>query len=244
MNKQAFYSLGLTHAETQIYLSLLDLGTAHVGDIMEITGFHRRNIYDSLARLMKKGIVSFVIHNNKKLFSPANPRILIDRVEEKKYELENLKKEFISLMPELELKTKMYKRHDVRFFSGAEGLKTVFEDILRMKCDYIGVSPEPNLEKILRQYIIHYAAKRRKEKIKARMIYGEKSRKFVKKKSLTEVRYIPNEYTSDVALRVYADRIAILLLSKEDPTAVVIQNKTIADGYRKYFKVLWKAAKR
>jgi hypothetical protein len=46
-----------------------------------------------------------------------------------------------------------------------------------------------------------------------------------------------------VALRVYGDRIAVILLSEQDPIAIVIQNQTIADGYRKYFEILWQAAK-
>jgi HTH-type transcriptional regulator, sugar sensing transcriptional regulator len=78
MNKQLFYSLGLTKNETKVYLTLMDLGAAQAGQITEKSGIHRRNVYDSLSRLMEKGLVSFVTVNNKKIFSPVNPKRFLD----------------------------------------------------------------------------------------------------------------------------------------------------------------------
>ena len=69
MHDEIFDELGLTNSEARIYIILLDLGTAQVGQIMEKTGMHRRNIYDSIARLLEKGLVSYVMINNKKYFN-------------------------------------------------------------------------------------------------------------------------------------------------------------------------------
>ncbi|MBI2124815.1 hypothetical protein HYT92_03415 [Candidatus Pacearchaeota archaeon] len=243
MHREIFNEVGLTNSEARIYTALLDLGTAQIGQIVERTGMHRRNIYDSISRLLEKGLASFVISNSKKVFSPASPRRMIGLLEEKKFELENLKARLNKIMPELEIKTRLEERHDVRFFKGPEGLKTVFEHILRTGEDYVGISPGYHLEKLLKYYMRHFANKRVNSKIRKKLIYSEKARKQTKKNALTEIRYIPDRYSSITALRVYGNNVAILLLSEKDPVAVVVRNHAIADGYRKYFELMWKAAK-
>jgi len=226
-----------------VYVALLELGTAQAGQVTEISGIHRRNVYDSIARLMEKGLVSYVKVNNKKLFSSANPKRFLEIIEEKKFELDSLNSDFSRIMPELELRRKMQPSHDVRFFKGVEGLKTVYEDIIRTGNGYIGYGQGQPIERILKHYFRHFVDKRVKGKIRLKLIYDEASREKVKINPLTEARYIPNQYTSNAALRIYGDKIALLLLSEEEPLAIVIKNKAIAEGYRKYFEVMWKAAK-
>ena len=191
---------------------------------------------------MEKGLVSFVIINNKKVFSPVNPKRFLEIIDEKEYELNSLKEKFNSIIPELELMAKLKESHDVRFFKGAEGLKSVFEDILRTKEDYVGYGPKYELIDILRHYYRHVIERRVKSKIRTRFICGEELRD-KKPNPYSKIRYIPQEYSSKSALRIYGNKVAIMLLSKEEPLAIVIKNKAISDGYRKYFEVMWKAAK-
>ena len=242
MNKDLFYSLGLTSNETKVYISLIELGNSQVAQITEKSGIHRRNVYDSISRLMEKGLVSSVTVNNNKIFSPVNPKRFLEIIDEKSYELGNLKRKFREMLPELELMTKLKDSHDVRFFKGAEGLKSVFEDILRTKEDYMGYGPKDELTDILRHYYKHVIERRIKAKIRTRFICGEESRD-KKPNPYSQIRYIPQEYSSKAALRIYGNKVAIMLLTKDEPLAIVIKNKSIADGYRKYFEVMWKAAK-
>ena len=242
INKELFHSLGLTRNETKAYVTLMELGNAQVSEITENSGIHRRNVYDSISRLMEKGLVSFVIVNNKKIFSPVNPKRFLEIIDEKEYELEGLKKRFNSVIPELELMKKLKDSHEVRFFKGAEGLKSVFEDILRTKEDYVGYGPKDELSDILKHYYRHVIERRVKAKIRTRFICGEESRD-KKPNPYSQIRYIPQEYSSKAALRIYGNKVAIMLLSKEEPLAIVIKNKAISDGYRKYFEVMWKNAK-
>ena len=80
--------------------------------------------------------------------------------------------------------------------------------------------------------------------MKLKMIWDEHSRgKYFTKTSLVESRFLPNEVCSYAALRIYGNKVALMLFSEEQPLAVVIENKAIADGYRKYFEIMWKAAK-
>jgi sugar-specific transcriptional regulator TrmB len=57
--------LGLSKNETKVYLALLELGLSSLKDITSKSGVHRTNVYDSLKRLVKKGLVSHVTKDNK-----------------------------------------------------------------------------------------------------------------------------------------------------------------------------------
>lgn len=243
INKELFHLLGLTGNESKVYVTLLELGNSRVAEITENCGIHRRNVYDSLSRLMEKGLVSFVTVNNKKVFSPVNPKRFLEIIDEKEYNLANLRKKFNLIVPELELMKKFRDSHDVRFFKGAEGLKSVFEDILRTKEEYMGYGPKDELREILKHYYKHVIERRVKAKIRTRFICGEESRDSKKPNPYSQIKYIPEEYSSKAALRIYGDKVAIMLLSKEAPLAIVIKNRAISDGYKKYFEVMWKAAK-
>ena len=243
MDNELFRELGLTENEIKVYHSLLDLGAAQAGQITEKSGVHRRNVYDSLSRLMEKGLVSFVTVNNKKLFSPANPEKFLEIIDEKKFELDDVKKRFQKEIPELKLKTELQEKHDVRFFRGSEGLKTVFDDIIRTKKDYIGYGPGGQIEKILKHSIERFVSKMTKAKITMKLVYNEGSRKLIERDRLSEVRFMPDKYSSHAALRIYGDKVAILLLTEKEPLAIVIKNRELADGYRKYFNVIWKNSK-
>lgn len=244
MEEELLTEFGLTRNEVNVYLTLLKMGSSLAGQITEKTGIHRRNVYDALERLQEKGLVSFVIINNKKLFSSANPKRFVEIIEENKHRLDIRKKEFKNVLPRLNSLMSLTQKHDVRFFKDVEGLKTVYEDILRTGKNYVGYGPGEDVEKILKFYFKHYVQRRKELKIRTRLIYPEKDRgkKFIKT-TLSEARFLPNKYSSHAALRIYGDKVALLLLSEDEPLAIIVKNKKIADGYKKYFEVIWNSAK-
>ena len=70
-----------------------------------------------------------------------------------------------------------------------------------------------------------------------------KEKEKVKKIHLSEIRLLPEKYSSPLAVNIYGDKVAIILWSRENPFAIVIKNKEISEGYRKHFELMWKSAK-
>ncbi|MBI2971002.1 MAG: hypothetical protein HYY37_01130 [Candidatus Aenigmarchaeota archaeon] len=235
--------IGLTKNEAKIYLNLLRSGSSRAGRITEATGIHRRNVYDALERLMQKGLVSFVTMNSRKLFHATEPERLLQIVEEQKKSIEEsrrrLEKEIHKLKPHRR------EHGDVKVFKGREGIKTVFEDILAAGENYAGYGPGEQIEKVLRFYMPGYVRRRMKKNIKPKLIYNESAhnRRYTSNPML-ECRFLPDEFSSHAALRIYGSKVAIILFSEDEPLAIVIENKSIAEGYRKYFNVMWNAAKK
>ena len=239
MENKILQSLGLTKNECKVYLTLLRMGTASAGKITEWCGIHRRNVYDSIERLMEKGLISFVVINNRKYFSAVEPERFFGIIEEKKAVLDEQKKLLSSLLPQL-VRAEEPQKQEVAFYKGRGGMKTVYDDILKTGKDYIGYGPGTQIETVMKSYLIHYVNRRVSLNISARMIYdiGSKDKWFTKK-PLVESRYLPEQYSSHAAIRIYGDKVAILLFSVDVPIAVVIDNKSIGDSYRKYFEILW-----
>ena len=59
-----------------------------------------------------------------------------------------------------------------------------------------------------------------------------------------EIKYMHKKYSSPLAINIYGKKVAIILWSKENPFAVVIKNKEISEGYKKYFELVWGVAKK
>jgi len=229
---------GLTRNEAVVYLELLRTGSTIAKNITKITNMHRTSVYNCLQRLQKKGLVSEITFDKVTHYEAAEPEKLLALVKEREDQLK-------LILPELKKlkETKFYTKHEVRYFKGKQGLKTVFEDILNTGNDYVGWGPEKKIESLLKYYFIYYVRTRQEKKIHAKMIYSEDSKRMAYTKNpLVEVRFLPKLFYYPTAHRVYGDKVAIILL-EEDPRCILIDNKVIADSYRKQFNVLWKIAK-
>lgn len=230
-------TFGLTKLESKVYLTLLDLGPSLAGLITRKSGIHRRNVYDALERLIQKGLVGYIIKNNRKYFEAANPEKLLELLKEKE---ESIK----SILPQLKSKYEQtFEKSETLFFKGKNGLKTVFEDQLSIKKEILILGASSLAREILKYYFHWYDKRRIKSKIKAKLLYNESARKD-RKIRLAQIRYLPKDYHNPAAMNIYGDKVAIIHWSKDNPFVILIRDKEIAEGYRNYFNLLWNMAKR
>ena len=73
-------NLGLEQKEAKVYLELLKLGEATATKIGEKTNLDRTLMYQIANKLIEKGLVSYIIKNNVKYFSAANPKKLMEDI--------------------------------------------------------------------------------------------------------------------------------------------------------------------
>src|SRR3989338_7083739 len=103
--------IGLSRAESKLYLAMIRLGSSATGSIVKETGLRKSTVYESLNRLLEKGLVSYVIKNNIKFFEAADPDRLVDFIEEQKRELDESKDDIKKIMPELKSMQSSLKSH-------------------------------------------------------------------------------------------------------------------------------------
>jgi len=232
--KEMLKETGLTDSEARIYLALLELGPSLAGKISRKTGIHRRNVYDITERLIKKGLIGYILKNNRKVFEAANPERFLEAMKEKETEFEEA-------LPGLKaLYEKTTEKQETNFYTGREGLKTVFQDQLEQNKEVLILGASYSAFEILPFYFKWYDTDRKKKKIRARIIASEPLKKKI---PLAEIRYLPQKYANPLAINIYKDKVAIILWKKE-PLAVVIKNSEIAESYKKYFELVWRVAKK
>lgn len=244
MDNHTLKLLGLSGNDYKVYESALR-GNLTAAQICSDTHIHRRNVYDCLNRLLKLGLLSYYVQHKKKFYIASAPEKILDILKEKKEFMLNIETRVKSKIGKLKLmRVEAKNPFNVNVFIGREGLKNIYNDMLHTEKDYIGFGPGRQLEKIMMFYLHNFVKDRVKRGIKIRQIYDESSRghKYTKS-ALSEVRYFPDEICSHAALRVYGNKVVIMLLDTKDPLAILIEKSEIADGYRKYFEVLWKSAK-
>jgi len=239
MDLETLKDTGLTKNEALVYRALLELGPSLAGQISRKIGLHRRTVYDTTEMLIKKGLIGYILKNNRRLFSASSPKRFLEILEEKENNINSILPEMIAYYK------KTQEKQETNFYKGKQGLKTVFEDQIETGKEILILGAYPIAYEVLQFYFKWFDEKRKKKKIKAKIIFNKVGKTLQKPKiPLCEIKYLPQKYSSPLAINIYGDKVAIILWSKENPLAIVIKNKEISEGYKKYFEVMWKIAKK
>jgi len=235
--------VGLNEKEIKIYVKLLDLNEATVSKIAKETNINRSLLYFILFGLEKKGFVSYFIKNNIKYYRPVEPEKILNLIEEKK-------KSFELILPELIDRVKLNKtRPVIEILEGKEGIKTILNEILRLKQDWFAFNVPGMGPKILGDWVHSYEKERQKLGIKLKVLMVEseqgleRGREFSKMKN-TRVKYLGKNYESPSSNYIYSDRLVIIFWYPEFPFAIRIIDSNLVKSYKKYFNEMWKIARR
>ena len=225
INKETILQqFGLPKNESKVYTSLLELGSSSAGQITKSSGIHRRNVYDSLERLIKKGLVSYIIREKVKYFEAVSSPFLSNLLRIKKNSNAN---ENIAVV-----------------YQGLNGVKSIFEDILNSRKENLVLGAHKPPENI-KGYLERFHKKRIRFRIKERLLFFNKTdTKRAKKLSelpFTKVRFLPNSNGSKVAINIYGDNVAMLM--RKESGGFLIKNEFVAENFREYFNLLWKIGK-
>jgi predicted transcriptional regulator len=226
--------IGLTNGEAKVYLALTKLGSSPVSKIKEETTLHRTAIYDFIERLISKGLVNYVIKDNVRYYKSTQPIKLLELLKEK----EQLVKEII---PGLDKLSKFNKEEvKVEVYHGKEGIKTILNDIIRTKkeCLNFGID-DTSFEKILGPFLDNYFIRSKEAKITEKCLTYQGTPHINKQKHML-YRYIPKEFFNPTVTQVYGDKVAIIIW--EPLMTILIENKQLANSYRKHFEMLWMLA--
>jgi len=227
--------IGFSETESKIYIVLLELGQAQAGEISKKSQVNRTTTYDALERLIEKGFVKYFVTANKKIFKPVSPDKIIEYIKEQEKTAEDI-------LPELK---KLYKslkdKEEFNIYQGRKGSRSILFDILKYK-KYVAYGSRGRFLEIMKHDFISFQNRKKEKKIKARVVINKSSRKSESVKiAYTKFKFIPDEYTGPSTTFVYGNYVAVMIWG-ENPTAMVIKSKGIAESYKNYFEFLWKTA--
>lgn len=244
MYTELFQELGLAQNEAKIYETLLTEGESPVGLIANKSKVHRRNVYDSLNRLVEKGLVFEIIQHRENHYQAVEPGKLVESLEEKR---RALNKELPNL---IELYNATPHNQEVYISKGMEGWKNYMREVLRIGGDVhvIGAKAQLNSPR-LKSFFPSFNAERERKGIKFHNLYDHEVKGthhigFIGE----ECRFLPKKYSSVATVSILKDRVfyfpGITVGDfNEDFAFTVIVNQQIASAHLKWWQFMWDMCK-
>lgn len=239
MYEQQLKELGLTDNEVKIYLILLEQGMMNPSEISQKLGLHRGYIYDALERMLEKEVTNSILQSNKKYFQATSPDNLIELL---KLRLESFQK----IVPELN-KLIGFKQEEtkVELHKGNRVYRTLIKDILsQLKNEeevlLIGIDEDVLIKEVEPIYLKQYLNTIKTKNVQERIILKKGSKKM--EYSNLKYKELDEQYIGKTAQIIYHNKVALFILGTPY-YLIMINNKEIADTFRKQFNLLWSIAK-
>lgn len=240
--------IGLTVSESKVYLKLLELGSESAGNIAIKSKTTPSKIYETLEKLIDKGLVSYITDKNIKVYSASHPRELLSYYDDKVKNILLLRNEIEALIPKLEERMKL-RRHksEASIYKGLNGLKTAFYEIL----DDLGKDDEvlamgiPNRTNESNWFFVKLHKDLEIRKINIRLILSPSTALYgnvIDKTSnlINNVNVRCSKFDSASATIILGNRVIIFPKETIEPILFVIDNKDVADSFRIQFEESWK----
>lgn len=228
--KEIVKELGLSDNEAEVYVLLLELNEALASEIAEKSKISRPHIYDTIAKLIDKGLASYVNKNNRRYFKAASPDVLLELLKAKESSLQEV-------LPELKkLYAPQKEKPLVEVYEGKEGLKNILHDLLRSNKDFCAFGPTTKWREEIPLEMDRYFKQRDKLSFKARLLAPSGTKTMEYKKN--EYRFLPKEYSSPATTIMYDDKTWMILWL---PTiiSILVENKELAESFKSFFEMMW-----
>jgi len=235
MEIQELVDLGLTENQARIYIELLKKPAQNPGSLSKKLSIDRSFIYNILDSLILKGLVSYSIESNKKVFLASDPSCLLKELEEKR--LKTLK-----VIGDLQKLNQESEQGELaKIYQGKSGFKWYVRQLLDSDSFFtMGGGANTEFLELLKFEYPHYLKELNKKKIKGKLITSQKNKSKMLKlynKSDVHIKILKNLNT-DVNFSMFNNKLAIWSV-KDNPFVIMINRKDISKALEKYFTELW-----
>jgi sugar-specific transcriptional regulator TrmB len=235
--------IGLGKREATVYSALIETGETTTGPLVKKTGIPASKIYETLDRLVSKGLVGFVMKEKTKHFSATNPERLIDYLEEKKKDLAKQEAEVVRLLPYLkEQRKKGEEFQGAEVAYGFEGFRSLVNKLIadaKKGDDYLFLSFYPKEpEKFKRTYAFYedFDRVRKKKGLNVKGLIPENIRGLVGKRPYSKICYV--DFPIPLNISICGDKVLFTPWEDEEVTYIVY-SRQLADSFRNYFNSIF-----
>lgn len=233
---------GISEKAAGIYLALLGRRKMTVSEIARESNTKRATCYEHIDTLLGRDFVLRIPVGKRMYYAAVDPRRLLADFKKKAAQFEEK-------LPEmLEIHDKAIQKPKVSFYEGKRELRRIYDDLFNTVGEVHSIFPPG-------AFFENFTEADYDEFDKALSSHTLKSKDlFVDDRYLSKIRNIrekngsgnkkdkklPDWFTSNVDVLIYSEKVA--LISLRDLSAIVIENKDIADLFRNMHSGLWSAA--
>lgn len=240
-------SMGISPAESKVYLTLMKLGNAKAGQIISLVELSSSNVHEALEKLSKKGLISFIIKNNIKEYTASDPKnleLLLQKERENLREKETTLKE---LLPQFKSIQRLpHPDQNAEIFIGFNGIKSAFRKLLdnsEDKEEYVFFY-KYDIESIkkVHEFFSKMDIEDYYKKLETRAIFSSEYKKlFNKRKNKINARFTDQPIPSSI--NIFNNKVLIISWT-EKPVGYLIESLEISEMFKEFFESIWKIAKR
>lgn len=248
MYQEILQTVGLSQNEARIYEALLDLGESTVPAIALKTSIHRRNAYDTIERLVEKGLAFPIFSSSDNKYAAVDPGKLLEMLSERQQKIQQI-------LPDLEIKYREIAAPEQAYiYRGLEGQKNIWRDMLRIGQTVYAVGAkaawfDPRLEAATKSFFRE--ANRKKMQFIELFDFEATQRvpNFPKHfPGNLKYRILPKKYSTHSLINIFGDYVVTytgssILQLEDNVTFFVLRSQRLADDYRKWFECMWDASK-
>ncbi len=235
---------GLNKKEAAVYLAALELGESSMLELSQKSKIKRSTVYEVIGKLAEGGFVTTAIKEKKRQIIATTPKDLLKMSQQKEGLLKNALPQLESIYNLSPVKPK------VRYYEGRIGVESVLRETLecKEKIVYYLLPKKSFFERASEDLADWLAQGRVKKKIRTKAIMkrGEKVKwKYGSpkwdKKILRESRFAPQGFSFNTTMAIYDDKV-VMITSKKEDVAVVIESPDYAETMKTFYKALWQVS--
>ncbi len=247
MNTQVLEELGLTKSEIEIYLALVKLGPSTVTPLKKQLTISSGKLYEFLGSLNKKGLVTYIKTEKKRLFQASDPQALLGLIEQEKLEIKEREKSVQEFVTDLEKIQNTIPKEGLyaHVYEGLRGLRQYYylvyhKTLQKGDTQYIMMIPKISNERFEAD-MLQWHEYRLKKGIKIKYIYNYEDLKYGKKREkmpLSEVRYMRERISTPCYIDIFGDFVGVIDMS-DKPKVFVMKGKEVVRTFMFLFDMLW-----
>ncbi|MDG6256895.1 MAG: helix-turn-helix domain-containing protein [Methanomicrobiaceae archaeon] len=244
MDLGALREIGLNEAEIRVYATLIRHRPLSPREIAEKSGLYRPYVYDTLAKLVKKGLVTRVEDPTVHRYLAVHPDRIVTIIEDRRRRVldavDRLRDSYLATGAE----------DSVRIFEGSEGLTSFYEELyasIRDGCSrrlyVMGGTGEAtrHVEDYFPKLLRRGREERLHRQVEIRMIYNASARASEMVQSHADavaLKFAPPGCDA-AATTIITDTMLALMVLKERPFVIAIANPHIINTYMTLFSQVW-----
>ncbi len=238
--------LGLTKQESDVFLLLLELGASPVSTIALRGRMKRTNLYNILAKLAERGLVTEFLKGRVRYFQATEPHKLLYLQEQQKKKLDQNIASLREMLPLFEnMKNPSLDKPRVKFYQGSDGIETVLTQILAKESFDCYFNPDivyAVFPYAVQEFLMESAKK--KLHIRELVVSGKMAKEYVShiKNPNHQYKILPNEFQFETDNFIFGNSV-VFISYREEQIAVMIESADIARTQRMAFELMWKAVR-
>ncbi|MFH1292475.1 MAG: helix-turn-helix domain-containing protein [bacterium] len=228
---------GLSNKQASVYLACLELGSSSVQKISQKSGLARSTVYEILAVLKRKSLVSSFKKKTVKYFTAQDPEQVMRLAQTNVDALKEAMPQFNAIFGNSQ------NRPTTRFYQGNQGMRMILEEILNEAKELMSFASVDDLFEELGDYFYKFVEKRIKKKIPVKVLLCVDSPKARERQKLApmqlrQIKILSGDHQHHGLIYIWGNKIAMFSFVN-DQVAVVIESKELAQVQKAMFNYLW-----